>query len=432
MEQRLSLENSIINTATVLGAGRSGLAAAKVLVKQGVKVFLSDEKEPSDEAKTELKTLGISFEINGHTPRALESDVLIVSPGMDWQHPFLKQARNYQKPIWGELELGFRLCPTQRIIAITGTNGKSTTTRLITALLKSQKHSVVAGSNLGIPFCDLLSDIKPDTWVVLEVSSFQLESVETFHPYIGVWLNLTPDHLDRHQSMEHYRSLKQRLFEHQTKDDHAVLDKSIALDKTYLSQRHFIDIGEIRLGIPKHQKQNLSAALKTAQLANPDCRLEDIDWKAVVKRPHCLEYVDTVNNIAFYNDSKATNPEATIAALESFKEQGPVCVLLGGESKNTDPSNLVHYISNHSHVAQAITFGPFAAYWNNALQQAGFTTFDSVPHIDESLSKLNPQIRTCVLSPAGSSFDQFSNYQARGNAFKQAVKVLSNATPSSI
>ncbi len=424
MEQSLVLGGRSINTVTVIGAGRSGLTAAKVLAKHGISVFLSDEKEPSDQAKTVLNELEISFEINGHTARALESDLLVISPGMDWQHPFLKQARNSQKPIWGELELGFRLCPSQHIIAITGTNGKSTTTRLIAALLQTQGHHVAVGGNLGTPFCELLEEITPETWVVLEVSSFQLESVQNFHPYIGVWLNLTPDHLDRHQNMDQYRKLKQRLFAHQTPQDHAVLGE-VTLDIDYSGRIHRINPDEIKLdGIAQHQRQNLSVALKAAQLADPRCRLEDIDWKKVIQRPHCLEYVDTVNNIAFYNDSKATNPEATIAALESFKGQGPLCVLLGGESKNTDPTNLARYIASHKHVAQVITFGPFAGYWNNALHQTGFEHIESVVHLNESLFRLNSQIRTCVLSPAGSSFDQFPNYQARGDAFKQAVKSL--------
>lgn len=425
MEQGFNLGDNSIKSATVLGAGRSGLAAAKALVSQGVNVFLSDEKEPSDEAKTTLNALKIDFETNGHTQRALKSDLLVISPGMPWHHPFLKVARKCEKPLWGELELGFRLCPSRRIIAVTGTNGKSTTTQLIGALLQAQDHDVVIGGNLGMPFCELLNEITPDTWVVLEVSSFQLESASAFYPYIGVWLNLTPDHLDRHGNMDHYRALKQRLFQHQTADDHAVLGPAVALPESYAGNIHRIDPQTALLSdIAEHQRYNLSAALTAAQIADPQCSVENIDWKSIFNQPHCLEYVDTINGTNFYNDSKATNPDATIAALESFQQQGPLCVLLGGEPKGTDPTALARYIASHRHIAQIILFGPFAEYWKDALNQVGVTEVGSAAHLDDALTLLKPNIRICLLSPAGSSFDLFANYMARGEAFKQAVKAL--------
>lgn len=411
---------------TVLGAGSSGLAAVDALVARDARVFLSDAKRLSHQT-AELDALGVGYEENGHTARALDADVLVVSPGIPWEHPLLRRARAAGLPLWSELELGFLLCPSRNIVAITGTNGKSTTTRLVGALLRARGQRTVLGGNLGPPFCALLDTVTPETWVVLEVSSFQLEGNSSFKPHIGVWLNLAPDHLDRHHSIAHYRALKEKLFAQQTELDHAVLGLGLRLQRPCKAQRHsFVPLPphDSFAELPRHQRENLAAALCAARLVDERCSLAAINWQKVIQCPHCLEFVDEVGSVRFYNDSKATNPHATQAALESLKGQAPLCLILGGCHKGIEPHSLARYVASHAHVAQAILVGPSATRWERALLRAGFSDFCSTDTLNSAVRLLNPDIHTCILSPAAASFDQFFNYQARGIAFKAAVASL--------
>ena len=421
-----SIPSHLHGQRTVLGAARSGLAAAIALKRRGVEVFLSEANRISPPAKAQLETLKIPFEEGGHTERVLRSDGLVISPGIPWNHPLLQAARAHRIPVWAELELGYRFCPSRKVIAVTGTNGKSTTTRLIGALLQERGHSVVVGGNLGTPLCAMLDEIDPDTWVVVEVSSFQLEGALSFAPHIGVWLNLSPDHLDRHGCMETYRNLKLRLFQRQGCHDHAVLGSGLALPDSFAGHSHHFEpwVELTPHALPDHQRQNLAASLCAAQLADPQCALERVDLPKLLSQPHCLEYVGAVRGVGFYNDSKATNPHAALVALETLKAQGPLCVLLGGCPKGADPAPLAHYIATHAHVAQALLVGPLAAHWRKALRGAGFGRFRTVSSLDEALAALDAQVRTCVLTPAGSSFDLYADYRARGEAFQLAVQAL--------
>lgn len=424
MEQGFSVEKLAGRRVTVLGAGRSGLAAARCLARRGARVFLSDSRPLSQEAKRTLGALQIDFEEGAHTDAALEAELLVVSPGIPWEAKVLNAARQGHLPVWGELELGYRLCPSDHIVAVTGTNGKSTTTRLIATLLGARGHAVAVGGNLGTPLCALLEGILPHTWVVLEVSSFQLEAALTFRPHIGVWLNLTPDHLDRHGTLQRYTALKASLFANQRATDHAVLGPHVRLPPTCPSQRHTIQ--PLPVDLPEHQRFNLSAALCAAQLADPACRLDGVDWQTAFLQSHCLEFVTTVNGVRFFNDSKATNPQATIAALETLKP-APLSVILGGTPKGAPTQPLARYIASHPHVRQALLVGPFAPHWATALKNEGWHRFRSAGSLQEALNLLDPDLQTCVLAPAGASFDQFADYQARGDAFKAAVHALKEA-----
>ena len=421
MEQSFSLEKLTEKRITVLGGGRSGLAAARCLVRRGARVFLSDDQALPVQTKHALNTLNVVFEEGAHTQAALQADLLVVSPGIPRESAVLNDARQRHLPVWGELELGYRLCPSKRILALTGTNGKSTTTRLVGALLEARGHDVVVGGNVGTPLCALLEQISPRTWVVLEVSSFQLETTVRFRPHVGVWLNLTPDHLDRHGTLQEYAAIKARLFARQQATDHAVLGPDLRLPPACPAHRHVIR--PLPMALPAHQRFNLSAALCAARLADPACGLEDVDWEAIFHHPHCLEFVAAANGVRFFNDSKATNPHAAITALEALKPS-PLCVILCGHPKGTSPEPLARYIAGHSHVRQAILVGPFAAHWAAALNGQGWHNFQTVKTLQDSFGCLASEVQTCVLAPAGSSFDQFANYQARGDAFKAAVRDL--------
>ena len=418
----------------VLGAARSGLAAAIALKRRGVAVFLSEANHIPPSTKAQLKTLDIPFEEGGHSERGLRSNGLVISPGIPWSHPLLEAARAHRIPVWGELELGYRLCPSRKLIAVTGTNGKSTATRLIGALLHARGHAVAVGGNLGTPLCAMLDEIDPDTWVVLEVSSFQLEGALSFAPHIGVWLNLTPDHLDRHGCMQTYRNLKLRLFHRQGRHDHAVLGPGLTLPTSYAGHVHRFEpwVALAPRALPDHQRRNLAASLCAAQLADPLCALEGLDLPTLLSQPHCLEHVGAVRGVSFYNDSKATNPHAALAALETLKAQGPLCVLLGGCPKGADPAPLARYIAGQAHVAQALLVGPLAAHWRKALLEAGFGRFRTVGSLEEALGALDAQVRTCVLAPAGSSFDLYADYRARGEAFRSAVQALSKSSATAL
>jgi|GEM_PF-7059730 len=322
MEQSFSLEKLTEKRITVLGGGRSGLAAARCLVRRGARVFLSDDQALPVQTKHALNTLNVVFEEGAHTQAALQADLLVVSPGIPRESAVLNDARQRHLPVWGELELGYRLCPSKRILALTGTNGKSTTTRLVGALLEARGHDVVVGGNVGTPLCALLEQISPRTWVVLEVSSFQLETTVRFRPHVGVWLNLTPDHLDRHGTLQEYAAIKARLFARQQATDHAVLGPDLRLPPACPAHRHVIR--PLPMALPAHQRFNLSAALCAARLADPACGLEDVDWKAIFHHPHCLEFVAAANGVRFFNDSKATNPHAAIG-LGSLQALAALC-----------------------------------------------------------------------------------------------------------
>ena len=411
---------------TVVGAGRSGLAAIAALSRRGARAFLSEARRVDAPLKATLDAQGVAYEQGGHTKRLRESELVVLSPGVRWTHPQLVQARAEGLPVWSELELGFRLSSSAHIVAITGTNGKSTTTRLLGQLLRSRGHPTVIGGNLGTPLCALLDDITPQTWVVLEVSSFQLEGVCQFKPHIGAWLNLAPDHLDRHGSLERYRGLKARLFTRQTDQDHALVAPDLAPILTDARVRRVAPLPPTGrfAACPVHLRQDLAFALCAARLVDPRCAWDAVPWERWLGHPHCLEYVATAGGVSFYNDSKATNPHATRAALEALKTQGPLCVILGGCAKGTPPDALANYIARHSHVRQALVLGT-GERWQRALGRAGFTNVRSVTSFSRALGRLDDAVTTCVLSPAGSSFDLFDNYEARGEAFKAAVNALS-------
>ncbi len=415
---------------TILGAGRSGLAAATVLHELGAQLFVSDQSSLSPSARQKLSQLNIPFEEGGHTERALEAHLIVLSPGISPSASIVQRARALKIPIWGELELAYRLCPSEKIIAVTGTNGKSTTTKLIEELLVHEGYSAISAGNVGIPWSARLHEITPETIVVVEVSSFQLESVEKFRPAVAVLLNIAPNHLDRHGTFESYRSAKYKIFENQTERDVLVLPRHHQLLKTPRSRVFYYDdvLPELsHLTAPRHIKEDAAAALAACRVFSPTMPPPDDETLQRVRLPHRQEFIAEINGVRFYDDSKATTVHATLAALEAFS--GPLVLILGGRNKNLDFTPLAQALRSKP-VCEILLIGESAPQIAHALQQAQITRFSAVKDFSQAIERaLRYPGATCVLSPACASFDQFQSYEERGAAFRQAVLRAQTSAP---
>jgi len=438
----------------VVGLGKSGLAAALFLRHRGAHVTVSDVRSAEALAK-EIPALleeGIMVEAGGHGLLTFRrQDLIVVSPGVPLDTPELVQARNFGRPVIGELELAARFLHG-RILAITGSNGKTTTTSLVGEILEETGFPTLVGGNIGVPVIALIDQSTPETWSVLEVSSFQLESTELFHPAIAVILNITPDHLDRHGTFENYARAKERISVAQTADDFLVLNVDntraaavahhskasvywFSLDRTVprgawvdggsVVFRHAKDAPIERLialhDIPlkgEHNVENVLAAVCASRLAGaaPDAIRRAIEKLKAVE--HRLEYVATLNGVEFYNDSKATNVDATAKAIAAFNSG--IHLILGGKDKNSDYTQLVPLLRER--VRAIYTIGSAAQKIESQLR--GVVSLHSCETLDKAVtaaaSAAHPG-EIVLLAPACSSFDQFESYEHRGRVFKELV-----------
>jgi UDP-N-acetylmuramoylalanine--D-glutamate ligase len=438
----------------VVGLGKSGLAAALFLRRRGAQVTVSDVRSAEALAKDipALLDEGIMVEAGGHGLLTFRrQDLIVVSPGVPLDTPELVQARNFGRPIIGELELAARFL-RGKTLAITGSNGKTTSTTLVGEILQEAGFNTLVGGNIGVPVVALIDESTPDTWSVLEVSSFQLESTEQFHPEIAVILNITPDHLDRHGTFENYARAKERIFAAQTPEDFVVLNADNAraaqaapharsrvywfsLDRT-VPQGAWVEAGHVvyraakdaaveriipLTGIPlkgEHNVENVLASVCAARLAGaaPDAIRRAIEkFKAV---EHRLEYVATINGVEFFNDSKATNVDATAKAVAAFNH--PIHLILGGKDKNSDYTQLSELLRQH--VRAIYTIGSAASKIESQLR--GVVSLHSCETLDKAVSAAAFAARPgeiVLLAPACSSFDQFESYEHRGRVFKELV-----------
>jgi UDP-N-acetylmuramoylalanine--D-glutamate ligase len=449
----------------VVGLGKSGVASALFLKAHGARVTVSDTKS-GDELRNEIPALldhGITVETGGHGERTFRGqDLIVVSPGVPVDAPMLVQARAMGEAVIGEIELAAQFLPGP-IVAITGSNGKTTTTTLTGEILAAGGLSTLVGGNIGTPAISLAERAKPETVIVLEVSSFQLETIQTFRPKIAVVLNVTPDHLDRHRTFEAYVDAKARIFENQRGDDFAVLNED---DPTCVgmaartraqvfwfsrqkevkqgawvregnilfrdgwgeqrtSQREIMLVSEIALK-GAHNLENVLAAVCAGALMG--CTPEKIrqavrDFKAV---EHRLEFVATIRGVDYYNDSKATNVDATIKALESFPAN--VHLILGGKDKGSDYSVLNDLLRQR--VKRVYTIGAAAAKIESQIvsPKGGGVEIVHAETLESALRKANAVAQpgdVVLLAPACASFDQFKNYEQRGQVFKEIVRGLS-------
>ncbi len=438
----------------VVGLGKSGLAAAIFLRRRGAQVTVSDIRSAEALAKDipALLEEGINVEAGGHGLLTFRrQDLIVVSPGVPLDTPELVQARNFGRPVIGELELAARFLKG-KILAVTGSNGKTTTTSLLGEILEKAGMPTLVGGNIGVPVVALIDESTDDTWSVLEVSSFQLESTEQFHPAIAVILNITPDHLDRHGSFENYALAKERIFAEQNEHDFCILNadnvraassaKRSKAKVYWFSLEHMVDQGAWVEGgailfrtapdaasetvmplssIPlkgEHNVENVLAAVCAARLAGASAesvRNAVEQFKAV---EHRLEYVATLNGVDIYNDSKATNVDATSKAIAAFP--GNIHLILGGKDKNSDYTELSELL--RSRVKAVYTIGSAAAKIESQLR--GVVTIHSCETLDKAVSAIAAAAHpgdTVLLAPACSSFDQFESYEHRGRVFKELV-----------
>lgn len=452
----------------VVGLGRSGVAAAFFLQDHGARVSVSDTKSEA-QLQNEISLLldrGISIETGRHNERTFrDQDLIVVSPGVPSDQPQLQHARALGIPVIGEVELAFRFLQG-KIIAITGSNGKTTTTTLVGEILSKSGKKTLVGGNIGTPVISLAGQSSPDHLLVLEISSFQLETIQQFRPWIAAILNITPDHLDRHHTFQAYVDAKARIFENQTPDDFAVLnadDRTLvglkekikaslywfnrkqplanAANGAYVEKDQIVfrASGRVVQVLPltdiqlkgAHNLENVLAAVTVAMLAG--CEPEQVR-RAVAEFggvEHRLEPVTTIHGVAYYNDSKATNVDATIKALESFP--GNIHIILGGKDKGSDYTVLVPLLRDRAKGVYLIG----AAAEKIASQIQGASRIVHSGTLDRAVRQASDAAVAgdiVLLAPACASFDQFENYEQRGRIFKELVHALAakSAQPVSL
>jgi len=440
----------------VVGLGKSGLAAAHFLKTLGARVTVSDARPAMLIAElSELLEQGFSVEAGSHGLLTFRrQDLIVVSPGVPMSTPELKQVRAMGAHIIGELELGSQYLQGE-VIAVTGSNGKTTTTSLIGEILKATGRPTLVGGNIGRPVTAMVEDSTPESWSVLEVSSFQLETVETFKPKIALVLNITPDHLDRHGTFEAYAALKARITEFQTAEDFLVLngeDKETQMiaaktkaqvywfsGRRPIKQGAFVHgesilfvaregakpepvmpVAEISLA-GAHNVENVLAAICAARLAGVESETIRASVRAFKAVEHRLEFVREVGGVRYFNDSKATNVDATIKAVEAFA--GGIHLILGGKDKGSDYRVLESLLRER--VKAVITIGSAAEKIERQLD--GVVKIERAETLARAVAFAAAAAvagDTVLLAPACASFDQFENYEQRGRVFKELVAAL--------
>lgn len=446
------------NKLVILGAGESGIGAAILGKQKGYAVFVSDFGMISEETKTFFNEKSIPFEEGGHTSLIEDADLVVKSPGIPEKVPVVQQFRKKDIPVISEIEFGYRFINEEKVIAITGTNGKTTTTLLAYHLLKTAGLKVALGGNIGVSFAKLVAEGGYDYYVV-EVSSFQLDGIISFKPDVAILLNITPDHLDRYDhDFNKYVNSKFRITENLTKDEAFIycsdcdpVNEELAKRKVeaclfavsasnqensmaYVSKEHLIfDLNFAKSGeyhaipiavialIGRHNMINTMAAVLSG--LHFDVSIDKIlkALKTFKNAPHRLEFVREINGVKYINDSKATNVDAVTYALDGIAQ--PIVWLAGGTDKGNDYSSLIPIAENK--VRKLICIGED----NAPLLKA----FEGILEIEEAASMKEAVIMAketaddgdaILLSPACSSFDRYKNYEDRGDRFKKTVNAL--------
>lgn len=440
----------------VVGLARTGIATALFGAGYGATVTAVDEKPEIDLVAVALKlrTAGVKLELGAPLTEALlDQDLIVVSPGVPANLPVLDAARKRGIPVWSEIELAWRFL-RGKLVAITGSNGKTTTTSLVAHILKTAGIPTFVGGNIGTPLLAVVESSTDTSVTVAEISSFQLETIEAFRPEIGVLLNLTPDHLDRHSSMEAYALAKMRMFENQLDRDVALLNADdVEITRRMPSRSHIfwfsrqkrvaegaflrdgqiifrIDGSEIPLArrdeIPlrgEHNVENVLAACAASYLAGAAPAAIAAGVKSFKGVEHRLEFVAEIGGVSFYNDSKATNVDAALKAIEAFP--GPLLVILGGKDKGSSYVPLREPLRQRARTA--ITIG--AAAEKIASELGDVVPFHNAGTLDRAVEYAMATAKAgdvVLLAPACSSFDQFENYEHRGREFKELVSNLAN------
>ena len=444
----------------VVGLARTGIAAARFLARQGVRLKVSEARAAIEveAAQKALQDLPVEWEWGGHTLRFFEEvDLIVVSPGVPMDLEPLVQARAKGIPVISEMELAFQFL-RHPVIGITGTNGKTTTTTLIGEMLRAAGRKVFVGGNIGNPLIDYVDGSQEEEWIVVEISSFQLEGIVNFRPHISVLLNITEDHLDRYANFQEYIQAKGKIFQNQRKDDYALLNADDPLTFQFahriksqvmlFSSQRAVPVGcflerdaivfqggegtQERLGLEGlkirgiHNWENVMAAIGVAKICG--CPSEALQ-KVMGEFPgleHRLEWVKDIDGVSFFNDSKGTNVGSVVKSLMSFRE--PILLIAGGKDKGGDYSPLKNIVGTR--VKGMVLIGEAKKKMYAALGELTETlqadTLEEAVHW--AASKASPG-DVVLLSPACSSFDMFENYQERGRRFKAIVQELSRQTP---
>ena len=449
---------------TILGAGRSGIAAAKLLKRNGARVFLSDG---SDKDKLKffdeevLKENGIEFELGVHSDRIYENDIFIKSPGIPPDSEVIQNAVRLNKKIYSEIEAAYRFCKCP-VIAITGTNGKTTTTVLTGEIFKNAGYDTKVCGNVGLAFSEVVSDTDENSIVILEVSSFQLEDTEEFRPRVSVMMNITPDHIDWHGSFKNYLRAKIRILKNQSGDDLAVINyddeilreavKGTEVRKAFFSIKEnlidrkieagsFTDKGRIiyfdkaknieeeimetREIIIRgnHNLYNSLAAVISARAFEIKKEIVCDTLKSFQGVEHRIEFVREINGVKYYNDSKATNIDSLIVALESFEKN--IILILGGREKGNDYSAVDKLVKER--VKEIISIGEsrerISDHFSKNIKVTEVYSFEEAVN-KAAQSGMSGDI--VLLSPACKSFDMFDSYEHRGKEFKRLVNLIDN------
>jgi len=447
---------------TILGAGRSGIAAAKLLKSNGAKVFLSDGMDKSNLKYFDedvLKKNGIEFELGGHSDRIYQSDIFIKSPGISPDSEVIVKAIKLNKKIYSEVEAAYWFCKCP-VIAITGTNGKTTTTVLTGEIFKNAGYDTKVCGNVGLAFSEVVSDTDEKSIVILEVSSYQLDNIELFRPRVSVIMNITPDHIDWHGSFENYLKAKMKIADNQTGEDITVINyddkilrestkelkvrraffsirenliekdtekgsyynkgKLIYFDKAKNINEEIMESGEINIR-GNHNLYNSLAAIISARSFGIKKEIIRDTLKNFEGVEHRIEFVREIDGVRYYNDSKATNIDSLIVALESFDSN--IILILGGREKGNDYSAADKLIKDR--VKEIIAVGEAKEkifdHFNGNKKVTRVKSFKEAVNKAKDISQGGDIV---LLSPACKSFDMFDSYEHRGKEFKRLVNLL--------
>lgn len=440
--------SNFLSKALVWGLGKSGFAAAKLLHQKGGQVWVLDRNfssELTDRAEF-LQQLGIvvnlKTDLSTELLAALNPEVLVVSPGISWHHPVLEWAREIGIKTWGEVELAWQYLANVPWLGITGTNGKTTTTALVAEIFATAGYDAPACGNIGLPICEIaLRSAEPD-WIIAELSSYQIESSPSVEPTIGIWTTFTPDHLSRHSTLDRYAGIKAHLM-HQSQavvlnqDDNYLSQQAqnfpnalwvstknrsgayIEGDWVYFRAQKIVQLSQWQL-LGNHNQQNLLLAVAAASLAGiPPHRIAE----AVAKFrsiPHRLEPIGVKGHTLWINDSKATNYDAALTGLEAVAD--PIILICGGQAKEGDPKGWLDLIQRK--VAHVLLIGAAVELFASLFDQINFSNYTIVHTLDRAVEcsierSVNLAAKSVLFSPSCASFDQYDNFEARGEHFRQ-------------
>ena len=438
----------------VVGLARTGVATALFCAARGAVVTASESRTEAEigERVGELRAAGVTLELGSHLAKTfLQQDLIVPSPGVPADSHLLLAARANNITIWSEIELAYRFLHGT-LIGITGSNGKTTTTALVEHILRAAEFPTVLAGNIGTPLISCVENTERNSVTVVELSSFQLELIETFRPNISMFLNLTPDHLDRHRSMETYGAAKARIFENQTEEDAAILNaddsavtryapaeprvywfsrKRRVAEGAYLhgddiifrhdgAEETILTRAEIPL-VGAHNLENVLAAVVATRLAGASATAIAKGIRSFAGVEHRLEFVAEINGVRYYNDSKATNVDATLKAVDAFP--GHILIILGGKDKGSDYIVLQEPLREKAILALLIG----AASEKIEKQISGSVAIERAGTLERAVENASRAARpgdVVLLAPACASFDQFENYEHRGRVFKDLVRRL--------